>query len=264
MEQHLTESSNEMNLYDAWKVVAKRRKLIFVLFLVTVISTAIIGFITPKIYRGEAFLNIMLYESMPAKELTDMVGKIDAEKRKHILSKTYSSVSDVELKALKDSKDKVIITIDAKNVDDIPKALSEIMDYLNNIDIVKMTVKEENEKLENKSIELSDVISSSTELVDTYHKLLRAGKLLPVGFNPIDLNRRIADIKLEKLVVEQSLQRLKKGGIGIATQLYISKEPVKPKIKLNVVIAGVVSIFFGIFLSFPLEYADKIKKGNRS
>jgi uncharacterized protein involved in exopolysaccharide biosynthesis len=260
MEQQIKEYSDEINLYDLWKVIAKRKRLIIGLFLVVVILTTIISFLMPKIYRGEAVLNVLQYEAIPAKEIVDMIGNVDREKRAKILPKTYSSVTDIKLKAMKESKDKIVVIIDAKNIDDIPKALSELVDNINNFDLIKLTVNEEKEKLLKRSAELSDVVQASSDLLSTYGKLLRAGKLLPMGFNPIDLNKKIVDIKLEKLVAEQTMLRLKDGGIGIAAQPYVSSKPVKPKIKMNVALASVTSLLFGIFLSFLLDYVQKIKK----
>jgi hypothetical protein len=259
MEQQIKESSDEINLYDLWKVIAKRKRLIIGLFLVVVISTAIISFLMPKIYRGEAVLNILQYEIIPAKEITDMIGDIDKEKRMKILPKMYSSVTDIKIKPMKESKDKIIVTFDVKNADDIPKTLSEVVDYMNNFDIVKLTVNQERERLLQRSTELSNVVQASTDLLNTYGRLFRAGKLSLVGFNPIELNKRIIDIKLEKLSVEQAMLRLKDGGIGIAAQPYVSNKPVKPKKKLIIALAGVVSLFGGIFLAFSMEYIERLK-----
>jgi hypothetical protein len=199
MEQQIKEYSDEINLYDLWKVIAKRKIFIIGLFLVVVISTTIISSLMPKIYRGQAVLNVLQYDAIPAKEIVDMVGNVDSEKRTTILPTTYPSVTDIKLKAMKDSKDKIVVIIEAKKIDDIPKALSELVDYIYNLDLVKLTVKEEKEKLLKRSAELSDIVQTSSDLLNAYGKLLRAGKLLPMGFNPVDLNKRIADIKLEKL-----------------------------------------------------------------
>jgi capsular polysaccharide biosynthesis protein len=163
-------------------------------------------------------------------------------------------VTDIKLKAMKESKDKIVVIIDAKNIDDIPKALSELVDYLNNIGIVQLNVNEEKERLLKRSTELSKIIEASSDLSDTYHKLLKSGKLLPMGFNPVDLNKKIVDIEIEKIAVDQAMLRLKDGGVDIAIQLYISNEPVKPRIKINIVIGGILSLFIGIFLAFFIEY----------
>lgn len=264
MEQQIEESSDKIDLYDLWKIIAKRKIFIIGLFLAVVVSTAIISSLMPKIYRGEAVLNVLQYEAIPAKEIVDMIGTVDREKIARILPTTYSSVTNIKLKAMKESKDKIVVIIEAKKIDDIPKALSEFVDNINNFDVVKLNINEEKEKLLKKSTELSDLVQSSSDLSDTYHKLLKAGKLLPMGFNPIDLNKRIVDIKLEKLAAEQAMLRLKDGGIRIATQPYVSSKPVKPNIKMIVFLSGVMSLFWSILLSFFLEYVEKIKKGNSS
>lgn len=251
---------DEINLYELWQIIASRKTVLIVFVLVVAISTAIVSSFMPKIYRGDALLYILQYEESPskgalqAKEIVDMIGGINRERLARILPETYTSVTDLKLKPIKDSNDKLLVTIEAKNTDNISKALLEVLDYINNFEIVKMTVKEEKETLLKRSNELSDVINSSANLSNLYRKLLNEGKLFPVGFNPVDLNKRIADIKLEKLSVDQRVQRLNGGAVGIARQLYIQTEPVKPRIGKNVVLGSVISIFLGIFLIFLENY----------
>jgi capsular polysaccharide biosynthesis protein len=105
--------------------------------------------------------------------------------------------------------------------------------------------------------ELSKVIESSKELVRTYDTLIKTGRLIPVGFNPVDLNKRISDIKIEKLHVEQTLERLK--GIEMGAEPYISGKPVKPKKGLNFMIAGIVGFIASIMVAFFVEYLEKNK-----
>ncbi len=262
MEQQIEEYNDEINLYELWKVLVRRKGLIIGLFLVAVISTAIINFLMPKIYRGEAVLNVQQYDAIPAKEIVDMIGNIDREKRANILPKTYSSVMDIKLKTIKDSKDKIVVIIDAKNTEDISEALPELVNYMNNINIVKLNANEAKERLEKKSTELSNVISASVELLETYHNLLKSGKLMPVGFNPIELNRKIADIRLEKLETEQAIQRLKDGGIGIASHPYVSNKPVKPQKTMNLTLASIASIIVGTLIAFYLGYLEKVKSNS--
>ena len=238
--------------------------LIIGLFIVIVGLTAIVSFRMPDIYRGDAGLLVILKsEVITAKEITDLIGKIDSEKLLSIVPKSYPNVKNIKFSAIKDSKEdsknKFVVTIDAKKIDDIPRALSEVVVYLNNIDIIKSAVSRDKEMLLKQSAELSDLIKSSPDLLATYNKLFSAGKLTTVGFNPVEVNKKIIDIKLELLGVEQKLSRLNNGGIEIAAQPYISNRPVSPKILLNVVAAGISSLLLGIFLAFFIEYIGNIK-----
>jgi uncharacterized protein involved in exopolysaccharide biosynthesis len=259
MEQQNREYNDEINLYDLWKVIAKRKKLIIGLFIVIVVSTAIGSFLMPDIYRGEAGLLVILKSDViTAKDITDLIGRIDDEKQLRMVPKSYSNVKQIKLNAIKDSKNIIAVTIDAKKIDDIPGALSEVLGYLNNMDVIKSTVSRDKEMLLRRSAELSDLIKSSPDLMSTYHKLFRAGKF-SMGFNPIDVNRRISDLKVELLGVEQQISRLNKGGIEIAAQPYISSRPVSPKILRNIVASGILSLLLGVFLAVFIEYIGNIK-----
>jgi capsular polysaccharide biosynthesis protein len=260
MEQQNREYDDEINLYDFWKIIAKRKILIIGLFIVIVVSTAIASFRMPDIYRGEAGLVIILNsEIIKAKEITDLIGNIDREKQLSIVPKTCNSVNNIKLNAMRDSKNKMVVIVDAKKIDDIPKALSEIVVYLNNMDIIKSAVSRDKAILLKQSTELSDLIKSSPDLLTTYNKLFSAGKLTTVGFNPIEINKKIVETKIELLGIEQQLSRLNKGGIEIAAQLYISNKPVSPKILRNVVAAGICSLLLGVFLAIFIEYIGNIK-----
>lgn len=263
MEKQNEEHNDEINLYDLWKVIAKRKMLIIGLFIVIVGLTAIYSFMMPNIYRGEALILVNLKsELINAKEITDSIGSVDKGKRLKMVPKSYSNVKNIKLDALKNSKDKIRVTIDAKKIDDIPGALSEVVGYLNNMDIIKTTVSREKSKLIMQSSELSDLIKSSPDLLATYRKLFEAGKLSTMGFNPVDVGKRIIDIKAELLDIDQKISRLNDGGIEIAAQPYISDKPVSPKILRNVILAGMISLLLGIFLALFIEYIVNIKNRN--
>ena len=74
----------------------------------------------------------------------------------------------------------------------------------------------------------------------------------------MEINKRMSDLKIEKLGVEQLLQRLK--GVEMLEKPYILKNPVKPSIKKNIILAGIASLFAGIFLAFLMEYVERIRK----
>ena len=255
---------DEINLYDYWKVIVKRKRLIIGLFIVAVLASAIISFLMPKIYRGEVILKLPTKEltskELTSKELFSVIGKIDAEK---ILPTTHHLVSDVKLNVLKDSTDKLMLIIEAKNTDDISSAMTEFVGYLNNFPLINRSVEEERQRLLKQSEELSKVIEQPNKLAEAYEKLLQAGKYVPmgfnlVGFNPVDVRKKISDMKVEKFIIEQALNRPK--GVEMIEKPYILKNPVKPSIKKNIILAGIASLFAGIFLAFLMEYVERIRK----
>ncbi|MDA8340271.1 MAG: Wzz/FepE/Etk N-terminal domain-containing protein [Nitrospiraceae bacterium] len=251
---------DEINLYDYWKVIVKRKSLIIGLFFIATLASAIISLLMPKIYRGEVVLQLTAKE-LTAKELLGVIGKIDGEKIKSILPKTHYLVTDVKLNALKDSTNKLNVVIDAKRANDIPDAVSELVEYMNNNQLIKRYVEQERERLLKQSEELFNIIEDSKELRKNYNRMLVAGRLVPIGFNPIDLDKKISDLKIEKVVVEQAIKNLK--GMEIIEQ-YISNKPVKPKKRQMVAIAGVTSLFAGILLAFFVEYIEKVKLQNKN
>ena len=262
---------DEINLYDYWKVIVKRKSLIIGLFLVAVLASAIISFLTSKIYRGEVILKLPAKEltskeltskeltskELTSKELFSIIGKIDAEKVKNFLPKTHRLITSIKLDALKDSTDKLRLVIEAKNTDDISSAMTEFVGYLNNFPLINRSVEEERQRLLIQSEELSKVIKDSEEFAEIRKKLLREGKLILLGFNPVEISKRMSDLKIEKLGVEQSLQRPK--SVEIIEKPYILKNPVKPSIKKNIALAGTISLFIGIFLAFFMEYIEKMR-----
>lgn len=264
---------DEINLMDYIQVIRKRKWLIILGTLICMIVAAIISLLMPKIYRGEATFNtakeiitvfgergkeiIIVKEIITAKEMVSFIGKLDKEKLKQVLPKTYHSINSIQLNPLRDSADKFQLIIEAERVDDIPIAISGFVEYIDNNPLIRHSVEEAKERLLKQIEELSRFIESSKELVKAYDNLIKTGRLILVGFNPIELNKRISDIKIEKLQVEQTLKRLK--GIEMVAQPYISSKPIKPKVKKNIVIAGLVSLFAGIFLAFFMEFLEKNK-----
>jgi uncharacterized protein involved in exopolysaccharide biosynthesis len=276
MEQQNKEYCDEIYIYDLWKVIVKRRIVIIGLFLTIVISTAIVSLFMPKIYRGEVKLSVIDNNTLPtsdingrniliiksaedAKEIIDIMGSIDDEKKKIVLPQTYASVTSISLKPLGDAKNKIVATIDAKSTESILVAISGLVDFLNNMENVKANLKAEKEVLVQRFVELSNIQKTGQDLLVAYNKLIREGKITAIGFNPLELSKNLVDIKNEKLLVEQALSRLKNGRIQIITLPDIFTKPVSPKISQNVFVAGILSLFFGIALAFLIEYIEKIK-----
>lgn len=270
MEKQNEEYNDEINLYALWKVIAKRKTLIIGLFIVIVGLTSIGSFMMPNVYRGEAVLTLLLDSKIISpSEITDVIGNIDRSKLSMMVPKSYSNVNSIKFKTIgksKDiSKDKLAVTIDAKKIDVIPGALSEVIGYLNNVDIIKDSVSRQKEILIMQKAELSDLIKNSPDLKATYYKLIEAGKLTTTQFDPIDIEKKIIDIKIGLLSIDQLILRLNKNrAFEIASQPHISNKPVGPKRLRNVILAGMISLFIGIFLSLFIEYIGSVKSRNNN
>ena len=271
MEKQNEEYDDEINLYDLWKVIAKRKMFIIGLFIVIVGLTAIYSFMMPNIYRGEAALSILFDPNLISpEEITNMIGNIDRPKRSKMVPKSYSNVESIKLNPIKKStrdkdktENKLAVTIDAKKIDVIPGALSEVIGYLNNMDIVKNAMMRNKETLVMQKAELADLIKNSPDLKATYYKLIEAGKLTTTQFDPIDIEKKIIDIKISLLSIDQQILRLNNNiGFEIALQPYISDKPVSPKILRNVILAGMISLLLGIFLALFIEYIGNVKDRN--
>lgn len=256
---------DEINLYDYWKVIVKRKRLIIGLFLVAVLAAVVISLLMPKIYRGDVVLKL---PSITAKELVGIIGKIDAEK---ILPTTHHLVSDVKLNTLKDSTDKLRLIIEAKNTDAIPSAITEFAAYLNNLSLIKEPVEREKEKVAKRLKDIPDLIKDKSDLIKEYNSFakmydrkLERGELSIINLVPADFKQRAMVLDNERRSLVEEAKEAKEAmeniaGVSLVGNPYISKKPVKPSIKKNIALAGIASLFAGIFLAFFAEYIEKIR-----
>ncbi len=260
MEQHNREINDETSLYDLWKVITKRKIIIIGTFIVIVAGTAIGSFLMPNIYRGAAMLQLVFKpDIITSQEVVNLLGNIDREKGLSIVPKSYSSIKDIKFVATRESRNQITVTIDGTNIDDMRKVLPEIVHYLNNIDLLKTIVKQQREALAKKSDELTELLKSGSDTLAAYNALFKAGKLTTIGFSPVDINKRMVDMEVELLQTKQLRSSLDNGCIIIAAQPLIPSNPVSPKILRNIIVAGMLGLFFGVFFAFFIEYIGNIK-----
>jgi len=265
---------DEINLYDYWKVIVKRKSLIIGLFLVAVLASAIISFLMPKIYRGEVVLKLsVLTPALTSKELLSIIGKTDAEK---FLPTTHHLVADVKLNALKDSTDKLRLIIEAKNTNDISVAMTGFVAYLNNLSLIKEAVKREKEKVAKRLKDIPGLIKDKSDLIKEYNSFakmydrkLERGELSIINLVPADFKARAMGLDAERRSLVEEAKEAKEAkedmenitGVSLVGNPYISNTPISPRIKQNIFASGFIGIFSGIFLAFFLEYIKKLRYG---
>ncbi|MCL4492439.1 MAG: hypothetical protein M1510_11195 [Nitrospirae bacterium] len=243
---------DEITFYDYWKVVVKRKKLIIGIFLISIISTAVINLVMPKIYRGEAVLGVNTSIVTP-KEIIDIIGN----RKEIVFTKNLNSIEDLKIAELKGSTDKLKVIIDSKNADTIENSFAELAEYLKNYPVIKKHLEMEKEKIKKQIENLSILIGQYDEFAKYYDNLIKEKILTVIASNPVELKQKVYDLKNQKLLLEKTLNNF---SVIEMNQVYISKNPVKPQVKKNTLLSGVLSFFTGIFLSFFIESIDKLRK----
>jgi hypothetical protein len=135
---------DEINLYDYWKVVVKRKKILIGIFLVPLIILTIISFSMPRYYRGEAEISDPVFPSppsltifpvfpaspaSPASQIVKLIGTINDTKKFEIFTNNSDAIKSVFISLSKKVPNQVSIIVDAKTADVIPQAFKKIFYY---------------------------------------------------------------------------------------------------------------------------------------
>ncbi len=248
MKQQDRESAGELSLYDCYKIIRKRRKLVATVFLASVFIAALISFLSPKIYRAEVF--VRLSPRQIGIEFVDIINKLDKKELKKILSDVYEPATDIELRYFL-SMDKVKILIYIEKPANVDKAISSFVRHVNSYPPIVRYVEEERERLLKQVEGISKTIELSHEVKNGYGIMLRKRPDMSSMDILIELDRKISEMEIEKLTLEQKLKNLT--GVEIVTTPTISEKPVKPKTKLNISLAGLAGLLVGIFWAVMRE-----------
>ena len=83
----------EINLYDYWKALVKRKKIITGIFLVPLVTVAIISLSLPRYYRGESEITVLaspalnIDSAITAPNIVRLIGNIDQAQKVKIFAK---------------------------------------------------------------------------------------------------------------------------------------------------------------------------------
>lgn len=255
---------DEINLSDIWKVLAKRKKVIIAIFVISLLSAAIYCFTASPIYRLEASAklympkDIIAIKELPtAKDIASMLGKINSEKKAIIFPKTVDEVAEAKIEDMRGTTDKFKITIESYNRENLPSSLKELLEYIENMREIKNDYRKIISEIDEKIKLVNEAVKKNDFQIKEIEKRLHSSKLLPVGFNPVEINNKIVDLKMEKHRLEQERQNYKL--IQLLQDPFVSKDPVKPQKAIIMIIAGILSFMIGIVTVFIAEYLEGVK-----
>lgn len=273
-QQYRSNSSDDsINLYECWNILLRKKRLIASIFFIAVVGSAIIIFLMEKFYRVEVSMRLnqaILYNPpntpqnkipISPKELVDILGKFDQDKIDAIFGKDLGVIKGVKVSALAAPTDKMKISLELTDPNRSQDVIKRFVKYVNQMPYVQKTFAEYREQLIQRLDEIDRVIEKSRDDAKRFEQMIIREKLNPIGFNPVEFNRMVSDLAVEKLALKQSLDNL--AGCEITSQPMISLKPVKPRPLLYMTLVGIISLLFGIFLALFLNYWESLKEQAR-
>jgi hypothetical protein len=269
----------EINLYDYWKVLVKRKKVFIGICLVPVAIATIISLSLPRYYRGESEI---INPVIPPPNIVSLIGDIDDAKKVEIFKNTSDAIESVLISLPITSTDKINISIDAKTADIIPQAFKDLLDYIRDLPENKEEVTRIQRETELKTERISEdtdfkiknlIEARKANLIflNDLSDVIKKRKSPFVNINPADLIRKDGDLSLEIINLQREKRAMMKAkelnvkiNVGRSGQVWITKQPSNKRIKQIIMITGLLSLFTGIFVIVLLEYIDRMKAGERS
>lgn len=264
----------EIDIRDYINVVVKRKKLIISIFLVAVVTSAIVSLLMPKVYEITSTVQLgsvkeLLIKSKEAKEiilnqnsLLSVISQLDLKIEVERLKRSIR-IEDVK------NTDLLKIKIIYPGIDTVLKINDAIINLLiaQGQIIYQESLAVNNERLKEldmgiKSVEgdiswtktLISKLPNASNMSQSYVslKIILLQNVLP------NYEKNLTALRSQKNELKSLLANAK--NFKIVDAPIRPKNPVGPKKKENVLIAGMLSLMFGIFLAFFLEFWQKNKK----
>jgi len=268
-------AEDEIDLRDYINVLIKRKILILSIFFIAVVTAAIVSLFIPKIYEISSTIqlgsiNDILIKREDAKEiilnknsLLSIIKELNLDIDTEKLQKGIKITDITNTNLIKISMKSSNIDTDIKVINRIPSNLisqgQSILQQRTNLINERLTELESEIKnvLENiiKTQNLITGISTSTDVSQSDQSLriiLLQNTLPNYQSNLTSLRNQKNDIKI--LITNSRDFKVFDAPIK-------PKYPIGPNKKQNVLIAGIISLFFSIFLAFFMEFFHKYKEG---
>ncbi|MCX5679385.1 MAG: Wzz/FepE/Etk N-terminal domain-containing protein [Candidatus Omnitrophica bacterium] len=274
-EQQQYIEEDEIDLREYINVIIKRKKLILGIFLAAVVVTAIISLTMPKVYEITSTIQLGSVNGLVMKSEDAKTVILNQNSLSSIINRLNLKMTPEELQ--KDIKINDVggtnllkIQIIYPGIDMVLKINDAIVNpfivqgqamYQERLAIINERLKELNEEIKNAEGDIARTQALISEV-------------------PTDSSVSQSDISLRIILLQNTLSNYESNLSGLRSQrngmkLMLTdakdfkvfdapirpKYPVGPKKKQNVILAGILSLMFGIFLAFVLEFLQKNKTG---
>lgn len=231
----------EINLLEYWNVIWRRKYLLIALFIVAVTVTMVYSFQLPKFYKSETMIITSGSES----------GGLGAALSALPLAGAFGGIGGVQTPA-----DKIIVILKSRTLTESVIKKFDLMKIFNDKDwdSVKGTWKNPD-----KPPLMVDAVQMLSTGITKFNKSKEGAITISVEWKDPRLAADIANyyvFALTEFLKDKSMNVT----IQVVDRAIPAEKKSKPMIRQNMMLAGVASLFAGVFLAFFLEYLDKQKK----
>ncbi len=268
-------TDDEIDLYEIFLILKKHIRLIgFIVLLATTLSVAYVIFATPT-YKSSFIVRMpsvggdkYIFSVEEAKTNIDNLNTFLEQKRYEELAGLLNlNLSDVKLvksinPSVKRGKEHFLeVSLIVYNPAIIEKFKNAIVDYLNKNPFVQERINMERMKLFNLKKEIEAKIKSMDSMRRVLEKNLKEGKVKDYGFNPLEMEKIIMDLKVRLEDTKTRLATLK--GFEVAVEPVIPTRPHSPKALLIIGVSLISSILLAIFIALFVEWYKNAKKRHK-
>ncbi len=236
---------DEINLLDYWHVIRRRIKMLIALFTVSVIAALVVSLMLPKYYKATTV--IISAESG--------AGGLGAALSTLPLAGALAGAAGLQTPA-----DKVMVILKSRTV---AEAVIQRFNLLRIFNEDRWDAGKNAWKDPDDPPLMQDAVKYLTESVADFSKSKEGAITLIVEWKDPKLAADMANFYIAALT-----GFLNEKAINVTIQVVDRAVPAerksRPKIRLNMALAGVMSAFIGLFFAFFLEYLEKQKAPGQS
>jgi len=200
---------NIFDLKNLWAVIKDKKYLIGLFVILGMIVVAAVWYLRGPIYVKGLLISLPDYQEniIHADELrtiiSDLNGMVERDAKDMMVEKGIFSQADIEditgifCITAKGEEGIFTLVIKSRIEENIPNIARDVAKHLNDHPIIKDRI-EKQINLLNHQIELySSAVNNAEELKITFFDTIKAGRTVDLGFNVVDIEQSIRDMKME-------------------------------------------------------------------
>jgi len=267
----------EIDLREYINVLLKRKGVIILIFLIAVIAAALVSyFVMPPVYQSSLIFSIAQIDNKPTVNITESLEIIKSDIILDDVIKKMELKKEISTKELKTSINTESIKgtnlIRVSVMADSPERAKNIVEKVveifieQNQDIYQGKIKLIEDRLKILKKQVAEFEVNIQEIEETKKKIANSKELSEAERQfqiSLLLSSSVGERNLYNSLTNQfnslqaNLENCK--DFKIINYAQLPAAPIKPNKKLNILIAGVLGLFIGIFVAFFLEFWQKGK-----